>query len=315
MDKIKYILILVLSLSFLKLNAQCCGAGNPISISNVDQSINRKNLQISFDYRHSKTDTYYEGSNVSDFDFLGKLKYAKYDFMNLGVGYGITNRLTIQGQLGYYIQKKEDFINENIPDVTASGIGDLALNLSYVLFRDLQRGIELTPFVIVKFPIGKFDCESEGVKLPISMQPSSGSFKYSAGFSFYSNISQYWYITTYGLYEYAQRIVSNNFDYQYGDLFYFNVAAFCRPTENLSLGLQFAYEFQDRAKSRGEILVGTKYNLLRITPSIMYKLSKQWQLACFIEVPIWRKVESIQMSNKWALQTKIIYNINLKKRY
>lgn len=307
-------LIIAVTLVHFDVLAQCCGAGNPISISNVDQSINRKNLQISLDYRHSAADTYYEGSEVSDFEFLGKLKKSEYDFLNFGIGYGITKRLTVQGQLGYYIQKKEDFINDFIPDAKASGLGDLALNISYVAYRNLDKGIEITPFAIVKFPIGKFDCESEGVKLPISMQPSSGSYKYSLGFSFYTNIYRKSYLTAYCLYEYAQRIISNNFNYQYGGLLYSNISTFYRATESMSFGIQLGYEFQDRAKSFDNILYGTRYSILRISPVAMFKISRQWQLSCFADFPIWRNVEGLQLSNKWAFQTRMTYNINFKKR-
>mgnify|MGYP006359002375 FL=1 len=117
-------------------------------------------LQIMLDYRHSESDGYYEGSVISDFDFPGKLRNAKYDFLNLGIGYGITKYLTVQAQIGYYLRKSEDFENEMFPDALATGFGDLALSVSHSVYRNAQKGIDLTPFVMVKFPVGKFDCET-----------------------------------------------------------------------------------------------------------------------------------------------------------
>lgn len=291
--------------------AQCCGAGNPISVSNADNNVKKKHLQFTVDYRHSMADTYYEGSHSSDFDFPGKIRKAKYDFMNLGVGYGITKRLTLQAQLGYYIQKSEDYKLAIFPDAKASGIGDLSLTASYAAYQNLQKGIEVVPFLMVKFPVGKFDCENAGVKLPISMQPSSGSYKYAGGVYFYANLSKHWYITSYNLYEYAQRIQSTNFDYQYGGLLYLNAASYYKANKSFSVGLQLGYEYMGRAKSDKEILVGTSYQNLKLTPQILYKLNRQIQLIYMVDIPVWRKVEEIQMSNKWAIQVRLIYNLSL----
>jgi hypothetical protein len=314
MEKIRFILLLCAICCASELFGQCCGAGNPISASNIDQNLSKKHLQIMLDYRHSESDRYYEGSGISDFDFPGKLRDAKYDFLNLGIGYGITKFLTVQAQIGYYLRKSEDFENEMFPDARASGIGDLALSVSHSVYRNAQKGIDLTPFVMAKFPVGKFDCENQGVKLPISMQPSSGSYKYAGGLSFYSNLSKRWYLTFYGLYEYAQRIKSNNFDYQYGGLTYLNVAAFYELPKFFSFGGKLGYEYQSRARSGNEVLFGTVYHMLKFTPQILCKISRQWRVSCSADIPMWRYVEEVQMSNKWAINAKIMYDISLIKR-
>ena len=87
--------------------AQCCGAGNPVSSANSETAVKKRSIQISLDYRHSESNRYYEGSRVSTFDFPGKIKGAGYDFMSLGVGYGILSWLSAQVRLGYYINNYE----------------------------------------------------------------------------------------------------------------------------------------------------------------------------------------------------------------
>lgn len=301
---------LITLFSVVEANAQCCGAGNPISISGADSNIKKKHMQISLDYRHSYSDTYYEGNRKYEGSFYGQLSDASYDFLNLGIAYGITKRWTVQTQLGYYVDKQENFKDPSLPDARVNGIGDLSLSTSYVAYTNPQKGIELVPFVAVKFPVGKFDCENNGVKLPISMQPSSGSYKYSAGFYFYSNLSERWYVTSYNLFEYAQRIVSKNFNYKYGNLTYLNAAAYFKVFDFMTLGANLSYEYMSRSKDEYGFLDGTSYQLMKIAPQILIRPVKQFHMVVSADIPVWRNVSGIQMSNKWAMQVKLIYDIN-----
>lgn len=309
----KYYIIIVATIALftgIDVYAQCCGAGNPVSISGTDSNIKKKHMQISLDYRHSYSDTYYEGSTKYEKNFFGQLSDASYDFLNLGIAYGITKRWTVQAQLGYYINKQENFKDPSLPDAKVNGIGDLSLFTSYVAYTNPQKGIELVPFVAVKFPVGKFDCENNGVKLPISMQPSSSSYKYSAGFYFYSNLSRRWYVTSYNLFEYAQRIVSRNFNYKYGNLTYLNAAAYYKAVNFLTIGANLSYEYMSRAQDEYGFLDGTSYHLMKISPQILVNPIKQFHMVVSAEFPIWRNVSGIQMSNNWAMQIKLVYDIS-----
>lgn len=307
-----YVVIILLSLVFYvtDVQAQCCGAGNPISISGTDNNVKKKHMQVSVDYRHSYSDTYFEGAKRYDADFFGSLSDASYDFLNFGIGYGITKRWTMQMQLGYYVNKEENFKDPSLPDATVSGVGDMSLSTSYVVYNNPRKGIELSPFVAVKLPVGKFDCENEGVKLPISMQPSSGSYKYSAGFFFYANLSKKFYVTSYNLFEYAQRIVSKNFNYKYGNMTYLNAAAYFKAHEIITLGANVSYEIMSRSKDEYGYLDGTSYQLMKFAPQVLIRPIKQMHVVASAELPLWRNVSGIQMSNKWAMQIKIVYDIN-----
>lgn len=304
----------LLAISFITsfdMSAQCCGAGNPVSSANSEASVKKQNLQISLDYRHSESNKYYEGSHEADFNFPGKIKGAGYDFMSLGIGYGITSRLTAQVQLGYYIDKYEHYQSDLFPDVSANGFGDLSLSLNYAVYKNVRKGVSVNPYIIVKFPIGKFDYESDGVKLPISMQPSSGSYKYTVGaFASWSPLKKF-YFTTNDFFEYAQRIKSMNFDYQYGSLVYLSVAGYYRLAKPIDLGVNLAYETKGRAKSDNKPLYGTVYHQIKIIPTLTLWPLKNMAASLQADIPVWRKMEAMQMGNSWAIEAKISYNIKL----
>lgn len=308
-----YLAILIVFIIFMSsthVYAQCCGAGNPISISGTDNNLRKNHMQVSLDYRHSASDKYYKGSKLYTEDFFGRLENASYDFMNLGVSYGITSRWTVQSQIGFYIDKQENFKNDLLPDASVWGFGDLSISTSYVVWRNIKKGIELAPFVMVKFPVGKFDCEKDGIKLPISMQPSSGSYKYAAGFYFYSNLSRRWYLTSYNLFEYAQRIKSNNFNYKYGNLTYINVATYYKAWDFMSAGVNLSYEYMSNSKDEFQTLEGTSYHLVKVVPQLLFRPVRKFNIVISGEIPIWRHVNGIQMSNLWAIQVKLVYDIS-----
>lgn len=309
----KIAILAVIALSVLMstgMSAQCCGAGNPISTAQGDAVMKKGQMQVMLGYRHSSSSDYYEGSSSTDVDFPGRINHTGYDFLDLGVSYGVTKRLTVGAMIGYFIDKTEDYKSDLFTDARSSGFGDLGLRASYTVYRHVRHGIDVTPFVMVKFPIGKFDCESEGIKLPLAMQPSAGSFKYSVGLSASYNINKWLYLTTFDQFEYSQRIKSKFFDYQYGPLWNINLTVRTRAIKNLHAGIQLGYENKGKAKNDGLILDGSEYQLLKLTPQLT-GLYRDFQLSAGVDIPVWRKVGGIQMSNSWALQLNLAYNIKL----
>ena len=305
------LIILFVAVLPLKSLAQCCGAGNPLSSADSEHHVGSGNLQLSVDYRYSESDKYYEGSHESDFDFPGRISSSGYHFLLLGANYGITDRLAMRVRMGYYFNKYEDYSDELFPDVSSKGLGDMSVGLSYVVYRHLIEGISVSPFVMFKLPVGKFDNEKDRVKLPISMQPSSGSYKYTLGLSASWSVSPRWYLTTTNYVEYSQRIKSYRFNYKYGPLLYLSMSGFFRPVKQVEVGGLLSYENRGRAEEYGVALRGTKYQQLKLAPAVAVYADAHTKVACQVEWPLWRNVESIQMANKWAVALKLMYNLKI----
>jgi len=313
------ILLLLFILPILFLNnpifAQCCGAGNPISISTSDNTIEAKKLKIGVNYRFSYSDTYFEDIHKTTLDYPTAVKNSTYNYLNLSFGYGITRRLSIATSLGYYINKTELFKSDLFGKMKASGIGDLDVSVSYKAYVNVKKGIELVPYFNIKFPVGKFDCEDNGIKLPISLQPSSGSFRYTGGMYFYANLPKKFFITSFNMFEYAQRIKSYNFNYKYGNTLFLSVDANYRAIKYLIYGIQASYEYKSRSKrENNQELFGTGYQTVTITPHLTLIAKKNTLFSLLLDIPVFHKVEEIQLVNKIALQFKIIQNINLTKK-
>ena len=150
----KSFLVFIINILLLQnvIFAQCCGAGNPISVSTSDNTIEAKKMKVGLNYRFSFSDTYYEEMHKTTLEFPTALKNSNYNYLNLNLGYGITKRLSASISLGYYINKTETFKSEVFGKLNGSGIGDLDLSISYKAYVNSRKGIELAPYFNVKFP-------------------------------------------------------------------------------------------------------------------------------------------------------------------
>ncbi|MDZ7741106.1 MAG: hypothetical protein U5Q03_04980 [Bacteroidota bacterium] len=284
---------------------QCCSAGNPY-FYNEHANMGHKELQVSLGYKYSTSNTYYKGSDAVSINFIDK---AYFNFMNLQILYGLSPRFSIQTDFGYFINKTEKYELENWSDNNGYGLGDASLTVKYLAYKNFKRHLTIVPSVRVKFPIGVFDQEAGHVKLPITVQPSSGSYKYALnlyigkGFS-----SSKWSMSFFGSFEYAQLIASKNFYYKYGNQYLFAFLISNKISDKLNLGLELRNE--SRAKSKREnqqIVASTGYQILYAVPHLSYSITNKWLVALNTEWPFYRHYNGLQLGNKFAVSASFYY--------
>lgn len=231
------------------LYSQCCSAGNPYFYSE-QANMGHKELQAVAGYKYSTSDTYYAGSEEIDINDIEK---AWFNYLNLQLVYGLTHRLSIQTDLGYFINKSEEYYKEDWATKTGYGLGDATLTLKYLAYKSFTQKYSIIPSIGMKFPIGVFDQEVDKVKLPITIQPSSGSFRYLV--NLYINKSfknPKWNLGFYGSFEYAQLIDSENFYYKYGNVYLFSLIGSYKILDKLNLGLEIRNENRANASRENE---------------------------------------------------------------
>ncbi len=89
------------------------------------------------------------------------------------LGYGLTPDLTVFAVLPY-VDKRLDLVG---PNRKASGLADISLFTRYTVYKNNMRGktFRVAPFLGIKLPTGSDD-EKDGIgKLPVGLQPGSGS--------------------------------------------------------------------------------------------------------------------------------------------
>jgi hypothetical protein len=300
-------LFLLINAFGVRTYAQCCASGNPF-ISDAEQpALQSRVLTASLTYRYSHSEQYYH--NDSPYNNLNFTETAISNYAELQLAYGITNWLTIMGDLGYFFNKT--LHTEGQDPMRGYGLGDAALYLKFNLYSNAKARFTISPSIGMKFPLGVFDQEVDNVKLPISVQPSSGSFKYVANIFISKGIAKKMALAGFVSYEYAQLIESENFYYKYGQQWigaiYFNY----RIIKNLSLDIQIRNEYRAKAtRENNEIVESSGYNVLYFTPQLTYAFKYNWYLSAFSDIPVYKYYNGIQMSFGYALSLRLTKKID-----
>jgi hypothetical protein len=303
--------ILAIFFSYSSVEAQCCSAGNPYFYSE-QSNLGQKELQVVVGYKYSTSDTYYTGSDPIN---INDIKRAWFNYLNLQLVYGLTQRLSMQTDLGYFLNKSEEYYKEDWATKTGYGLGDAALTFKYLAYKSFTHKFSIIPSIGVKFPIGVFDQEVDNVKLPITIQPSSGSFRYLL--NLYLNKSfknPKWNLGFYGSFEYAQLIDSENFYYKYGNVYLFSFIGSYKILDKLNLGLEIRNENRAKASRENEQVVESSgYNIIYNIPHLSYSIADKWLLAANAEIPVYRYYNGIQLGNKVSVSASVSYKISFKQ--
>ncbi len=286
--------------------AQCCTSGNPFINDAEQPALQSKVLTASLAFRYSHSGSYY--SKDSPYKDLPVKESAYSNYSELQVGYGVTDWLTVLTELGYFFNKT--FETAGVDSYTGRGLGDAALYLKFNAYSNLKWRFSISPTIGVKFPVGVFDQEVDNVQLPISVQPSSGGYRYIANVFVSKGFGKI-AIAGFASYEYSQLIQSENFYYKYGDQWvgalYFNYHIW----KGLSLDLQFRNEFRARStREDGEIVDASGYDVVFLTPQLTYAFKHNWYLSAYSDIPLYKYYNGIQMSFGYALSARITKKID-----
>ena len=217
------------------------------------------------------------------------------------------------GELGYFINKTELYKPEDVTPSEGFGLGDAVLQTSYLLYKNFTKKWQISIGAGIKLPIGVFDQELNYVKLPITVQPSSGSFKYSANI-FYLNTKhdkiKYYSL---GLIELAARIDSKNFKYQYGNIYSLAFGSNYQISKIISTNLMLRGELRTRSEREPDIIVessGGKF--IYLSPGINIKLAPLLHLNSSINIPVYKYYNGIQLANSFIINISIHKSISFE---
>ncbi|MBK7028961.1 MAG: hypothetical protein IPH45_07035 [Bacteroidales bacterium] len=283
---------------------QCCSAGNPSSFSfNDNNSLKAKSLLISSSFKYGFSDKYFKGSRPENVGFYAP---ANYSFLDLKIAFGINNRITLQAETGYFLLKQQKN-PDPYPADKGYGLGDAAFNLRYRFYKSVKYQAELTAIAGMRLPVGVFDQEIDGVKLPISLQPSSGSFVYFGGLSLAKSLKES-KLRFFGsaFAEFPQLIHSKNFYYKYGNLYNLSIAV-AYPLHRLFMpALQLQGEMRGRAsREQDQEVDATGYKVITISPQIESDFLKDWSILIYADLPVYRYFNGIQLANSYKAGIKL----------
>lgn len=304
-------MLLILFVFHQNVSGQCCSAGNPYFYGE-QTSTGKKELQFLMGYKFSTSTQYYDGHKPVPIDFVDK---AFFNYLNLQAQYGITHRLSLQADIGYFINKTETYNLADWNKQRGYGIGDLMITIRYLAYKNFVRKISIIPSFGIKLPVGVFDQETEHVKLPITLQPSSGSYKYALNLYMNKGFNNpKWNIGLFGSYEYAQLIDSENFYYKYGNMVLLSLIGSYRLLDKFNIGLELRNEYRSKSKRENDLIVeASGFNIFYTNPHLSYSISPHFLIAANAEFPVYRYYNGIQLGNTFAVSLRLSYSLNFDK--
>ncbi len=166
------VLILLLGLPQF-LSGQCfTSAGNPVGGSGNIGTLDTKTISIVTFYQHSLSDRYFEGHQILD---QGIISSADFNLAGMLLAYGITNKLTLEGEVGFFINKTKHY---SIPEgfsLKGSGLTNGVISAKYQVYYNPDSKVEFSAAGGLKFPFTPNTQKIEHVRLPFDLQPSTNA--------------------------------------------------------------------------------------------------------------------------------------------
>jgi len=306
------LLLLVLLFPAGITNAQCCSTGSPVGASIYVGVLGKNYLRLITYYRHSNSDKYFEGDSRSD---NNPLQSANYNFAGITLGYGITRRLTAEVDFGYFFNKTQVYLDNNVFNgmkQTGFGLSNGGFNLKYGIFIKPVKQIELTAGAGFRYPFTTNPQMVDGVQLNRDIQPSTNAFS-TNGMVFF-NIgfpSITLRLFTISRYEYN---FPDKVDYKYGNILLNSIFVSKKIVKYFFAILQLRNEYKTRDTYKGNNQVNTGYDILTLSPQLSYSVAGKWNVTVVFDFPLYKYYKDRQLTPAYAYAISLSRDFNLGRK-
>lgn len=278
--------------------AQCCSPGNPVSGSEYIGTLPKKTLRTISYYRHSYSDTYYEGSEKSDYQ--GTM--SGYDFIGEVLSYGLIKKLTVEAELGYYIDKYQD--SEVLDEFRTHGFTNATATVKYAVLKT-KADMELTLGAGAKLPVSrKIFKDDYDVPYPQEIQPSTGAFGFVGQLFFFKGfMEKKWRLVMHARYELNGY---NSEDYRFGDAIFTSLFIGRNFAKNWSATLQLRNEYRWEDWQGDTRYLVTGGDILYVSPQLSYMFKNKLTLSLMGDIPVYRHYNGVQLGPKYAVGISLV---------
>lgn len=198
----------MISLSIFSLNGQGCvairGVGSCLNPNSNAETVLKGAWTISGDFRYFKSFRHFRGlEEEADRVANGTEVINHASILNMGIQYGLTERLFLTSDIPYVINTRSSLYEHGRKErrtTFSRGIGDLRLGLGYWLVAPGRKKHALAAGFSLKLPTGNYQAldifynvgvngSSEIRPVDQSIQPGDGGFGISMDFQYYQAIT------------------------------------------------------------------------------------------------------------------------------
>lgn len=300
-----FFIVIILFLFQRTTFAQCCSAGNPVGGTTNIGILDTNAVRLISFYRFSYSSGYWEGNKKSDFNFV---KNANYNYIGTVVSYGLFKKLTLETELGVYINKSQTY---NIsPEQTLNGYGldNGVFSLKYNLIIKTENPFEWTIGAGIKFPFTKQYQIANNVELPRDVQSSTHAFGIVAQSFLFKGFPE----NNIKLF-FTNRLELNypdNKNFKFGNslITSFFIAKKIGQSKFTAI-VQARHEYRAKDISNtncascfatGPYINSSGGNLVFIAPQINYTIAKKWNISLLTDIPVYIYYNGTQLANNFS---------------
>ncbi len=298
-----FIIALVLVACRSQLQAQCFASpGNPIAGS-TNLGILDKGTARSIGFlQYNLMNRYFEGSKRSDYSPAGAISSAHYIYAGFSLGYGLSNKFTLEAEAGYFLNRTQDYKYIDY-SLRGHGFSNAIISAKYNVYQDLPRNLELTLSAGALLPFSTRPQVVDGVELPIGVQPSTGN---------YGMVLQSFFVKEFDVgsvrliltNRYENNFTENQQGYRFGDSFISTLFLskhlanrWTRLTKDFTFILQTRHEHRSRSTRNGREVDYSGHRLVFVAPQLNYNLGMIWNFSVMLDIPVYQYFNGIQLAN------------------
>jgi hypothetical protein len=312
MLKTKYfsIALLIIFCNANSIYAQCCALGNTSTNHSTAGILPKNTLGFYANYKTGENETYFR-QNIKLINY-GIHESSGFDFSSIQLAYGITDKLTIEHEAGYFLRKELVFYNEALNDLIekGSGLSNGTIGLKYLAYSSTQNNFDLVGGVGLKYPFSQEMKSINGVELPMEIQPSTRSWGWTA-----QVIAGKKFSTSDVSILISHKYESNFADlrnYKYGSLNTTNLSVSKGFFNKLNVMLSLRNEYKNTDKTpTGAKLASEGSNLVILSTYLNYQFFKNYSLFTYVDLPAYKYYFGEQISMKYAFGVGLSGNLNL----
>ena len=168
-----YCVLAILAFSLLDdLQAQCFSSLNPVGgVSNL-LVLEKNTLRFIASYHYGLSNEYFEGHEKSDYSLI---KRADYNYSGIIIAYGVFNKITVEAETGYFINKTYKFENST---KSGYGLNNIIVSPKFSLITNHDKRFFISGSTGLKIPFGRELQKVDYVEVPHELQPSTHALGY-----------------------------------------------------------------------------------------------------------------------------------------
>jgi hypothetical protein len=267
-------------------------------------------------YRHSYSDTYYEKDHQTSENV--QLSNSSFNFAGIAMAYGVTKRLTIELDAGYYFDKTQNFKNIDY-QAKGYGLSNGTLTFKYGTIISPVQQIELTTGFGVRFPFTTNPQVIDGVQLNRDVQPSTNAFGISEMLFFNKGFPAIT-LRLFSINRYDYNFPDKS-DYKYGNILLNSVFVSKKIMKYFFGIIQLRSEWKTNDKDManpneegGSKVINSGFYLLTVSPQLSYSIVKRWNLTASYDIPMYKYYNGKQMTPAYSFAVSLTRDFNLGKK-